>query len=409
MTRETAMPDTICIAHIDDFQSLVAGQLSTVVDPMVFRAGEVFLQGRKGLQGSLSEEGAWDFLDKNLEALRFFFDALILNERLPVFNYSDTFDHEANFDARAFRVLRDASKQEVLTPVEVQYDVYMAVKRNAVERLEKKICRPGDQTTPWIDADLAESIIRELSQSAYRWEIGLGSPRIEAELKTDQDRALARFLLGGMVFGQYADLMDSEHWLQPKRSRLFVQATVERDATKSEDERRLFERLGSQYRLPFGRAWQPTFMHYILARADKREDIPTLVARLRHSGAVRDYRAWRHTAIGEWRRKGGISQESLATIHRLRMALAGEGITDQMGETSVSWVETAGALAAATEPTMAVVAGVAKTVIKTAPPAWDYVQGLLPGRRHVKLLAESIRLRQQYPHIEKAVKTLWNE
>lgn len=405
--------NTIRIERFDDFAMLARDRLGTVVDPMVFRAGELFLRGRKGLrqqprQLPLDDEAAWDFLDKNLEALRFFFDVLVLHEHLPLFNYSDTFDRDANFDERSLAVINQASQDAVLVPVNVQYGTYAAVKMRAVEKLGEHLARAGGDTRAWADPALASSIARELSRSGYRWEPR--SPEIEAELATEQDRVLVRFLLGGMIFGQYADLMDSEHWLQPKRARLFVRATIDGGPVPLDDERQLFERLGTQYRLPFGRRWQPTFLHYILARANTRADIPGIVAKLRKSGAVKDYRAWRARAIAEWQRKGGISAETEDVVKGIKAALGAQGVgVEDVQDATVAWVDTAAAAAAAPEPTAALVGGAAAAVLKTAPPAWDFVRGLWPGRRHVKLLAESLRMRQHYPQIERAVATLWND
>jgi hypothetical protein len=107
-----------------DWQRLIERNLTTVLDPMVYRAGEIFLRGRSGRAlGNapavpLQEQRAWDFLDKNLLALGFFFDALILNEHLPIFNYGDTFDMHLNFEQRSFAAFNEAD-QAIIEPVDV--------------------------------------------------------------------------------------------------------------------------------------------------------------------------------------------------------------------------------------------------------------------------------------------------
>ena len=124
----------------DDWHRLIERNLTTVLDPMVYRAGEIFLRGRSGraLGNSpaipLDETRAWDFLDKNLLALGFFFDAVILNERLPIFNYGDTFDMHLDFDQRSFAALNDAD-QPAIEPVDVTGGAYRLIKEEALAAL----------------------------------------------------------------------------------------------------------------------------------------------------------------------------------------------------------------------------------------------------------------------------------
>jgi hypothetical protein len=70
---------------------------------------------------------------------------------------------------------------------------------------------------PRIKADMVNDILRELAAAEYKWE-----PRLEEldkVLPSDQERMLAKFLLGGMIFGAYAQILEGEHVIQPKRSR----------------------------------------------------------------------------------------------------------------------------------------------------------------------------------------------
>lgn len=409
MTQERA--DRIVIEHVDDFKILVDQKLSTVVDPMVFRAGEIFLRGLAALnrgddQSSLTRDGAWEFLERNIPALGFFIDAAILNERLPLFNYAETFEHDKNFDARSFAAINEEAKESVLMPVDVSFGIYLDIKKTVIKQLEQRLDQGGPAGGKWVDPDLAKSIVSELSQSDYRWDLSLGAV-IEDALPTHQDRQIGRFLLGGMIFSQYADYMQSEHWLQPKRSKLFAQAMT--GATHIEDEQQLFEWLSQQFKLPFCKTMQPTFLHLVLSKAKKRSDIPKIIARLRESGAVKDYRGWRAQALEEWRTRGGISEHSVKTIKDLKGALTDKGINaDEVREAGIAWVETAAAAAAASgEPTATMVAGVATAALKTTAPAYGFIKSILPGHRHVKLMADSIHLRELYPRIERSVKTLW--
>jgi hypothetical protein len=222
---------------------------------------------------------------------------------------------------------------------------------------------------------------------------------LEALLPSELDRRLGRFILGGMIFGQYADRMQSEHWLQPKRASLFVQATTGGGAPNRDDERKLFESLAKEFNLPALNTWQPTFLHYVLEHAETLRDIPRMVNRLRKSGAVRDYRAWRTQALNEWRSSGGLTQQSLRTVDRLKTVLTTRsGSFAATADAGVALVETA----VKQSPESA-----AKAVAKTAP-LFHWVLNALPGRRHVKLLADSAHARGRYPHIERRVRSLWD-
>ena len=368
---------------------------------MVFRAGEIFLRGRSGnALGNapvlpLDASRAWDFLDKNLLALGFFFDALILNERLPIFNYGDTFDMHLNFEQRVFAAFNDAD-QPAIEPVDVTWSAYVPIKEKALAALQTRLLGGSKIDGPWLPRAEAQLIIAELSHVEFQWDIGLG-PQLTDLLPTDLDRRLGRFLLCGMIFGEYADRMQSEHWLQPKRASLFVQATTGGGSGRK-DEQELFEWLAKTYQLPALSCWQPTFLHLVLERAKSLSDIPGIVNKLRKSGPVQDYRAWRTQALHEWKHQGGLSEKSLRSVERLRHALmASMDNVAAAADAGVAWVET---LAKQSPETAA------KAVAKTAP-LFGWVLNEIPGRRHIKLLANSTHARGRYPHIERCVRSLW--
>jgi hypothetical protein len=52
-----------------------------------------------------------------------FFDRLVLDERLPVFNYGDTFDHKLDFEQRAFNRINDHDDGGLLD-VDVRFEAW---------------------------------------------------------------------------------------------------------------------------------------------------------------------------------------------------------------------------------------------------------------------------------------------
>ncbi len=88
----------------------------------------------------------------------------------------------------------------------------------------------------------------------------------------------------------------------------------------------------------------------------------------------------------------------MKTIERLRNALTTNGSNFAgTGDAGVAWVETAVKWSADSA---------AKAFVKTAP-LFSWVLDALPGRRHVKLLANSLHAKGRYALIERSVKSLW--
>jgi len=68
--------------------------LNVVVDPMVFRTADVFLRGLKGVTQSPElkhPETMWKAISNNIGSLCAFFDILVLEKRLPMYDYNITF------------------------------------------------------------------------------------------------------------------------------------------------------------------------------------------------------------------------------------------------------------------------------------------------------------------------------
>lgn len=197
--------------------------LDTVVDPMIIRAGELFLQGA-------GDEETWAFLSSNLHGVGMFFDTLVVRERIPVFDYGDTYDMSLS-PLHVFDLVN--INDEILVPVSVGYEAYGEVKRAALGEVAALYEGPRA-----IERGLADSIGRELSAADYRWNPSLGE--LESRLASDEERRIAKFMLGGLIFGGYAQILGGEHLLQPKRSRLFLAAALRAPSADHELEQALF-------------------------------------------------------------------------------------------------------------------------------------------------------------------------
>ena len=127
---------------------------------MVLRCGEFFL---KGAAGVLDAQQVWDLLSRNVHSIGMFFDAIILQDRIPVFNYGDTFDSGLNFEGRTLSAVN--RNGPVLEQVDVQYQPYMQVKSSVLATLAELYSGP-----PRIQPEMVNDIILELAAAEYRWQ-----------------------------------------------------------------------------------------------------------------------------------------------------------------------------------------------------------------------------------------------
>lgn len=181
--------------------------LDVVPDPMVLRTGEMFVLGRSGVQQmGLDPDEAWKSLDRNLGSLFAFFDLLLTRERIPLIEYWHTF-------ANSLPELLG----ELVVPVTIAYEIYDEVRAEVVDKLR---CRQG----LLLDDGLVREINEELTAYAWEWQ-----PQVDLEQADEATLRAAGFLVGGLVFGSYAAATGADHVLQPKRSRLMLEASAPPD------------------------------------------------------------------------------------------------------------------------------------------------------------------------------------
>ena len=370
------MPMTV--QHQTDWPS-VAALGGSVMDPMIVRCGELFLRGAAGAR---APQAAWDLLSRNIMAIGTFLDRIILEPRLPIFNYADTFDHGQNFDQRAFA--RVNASEEVLVDVSVAYNQYQAVKSAALAEV-LKLYASGHTSA---EEEAARSRIdMELVAAGYAWYPDLGP--LATPLSDDQ-RRLASFLLGGMVFGGYAQLMGAAHFMQPKRSRLFLALSLGMSAEHTAEEH-LFRALASTLDLPSAEVpFVPSFFPLLLHESSGPAELLDRAIAMRSAPEVVDYRAWLTAALADFSANGRIGltyQRDVATIAtRIRRRLDGAPWPDAQPSVTAVNVDL-------TKPMKA---------------AWGWVVERLPGTRHHKLLSRALLTHASYVELDRRVKTVWS-
>jgi hypothetical protein len=219
-------------------------------------------------------------------------------------------------------------------------------------------------------------------------------------LASEQENQLARYILGGLIFGAYAQAAGADHLMQPKRSRLFLALSLHRSTARTAEEI-LFSKLGELLARPVADVpYTPTFLPLLLARASGPAEVLRLALELRKSGEVRDYRSWLLAALSDFDANGRIAIERIRevdTIERaIRRRLAGLPLP------SIEIKTTVAAIAGGTAPVPSVDLG------QPIAAAWGWLMSQLPGRRHRKLLTRAVIADREYVEIDRRLRTVWS-
>ena len=276
----------------------VALKPPVIVDPMIYRLGEMFLAGNPTRDVDTSD-GCWKPISQDVGGLVSFFDLLVLYDKLPAFNYADTFDSQLNFADQLQALVNNQLK--VIQHVDVSYNAYMASKDAALRALTERIQNNHGTLVP---RTLAADLRSELTTLEYKWTPSLGE--LEDGLD-DETRMVARFLLGTLVFSTYAQQSGAPQILSAKRSRLFTASSLAAPHSGADVEdalydelRRRFSTTGTQWR-DRQAPWTPSFLPWILSEIDpvrtRPVDLLERVFELRGRGVVAEYRETRTRAL----------------------------------------------------------------------------------------------------------------
>lgn len=195
-----------------------------VPDPMILRAGEIFLNGvSSGETLDRKDTQVWRALEENLGGIFDFFDILVTRDTIPLINYEDTFDPQTT-DQPIAELLGERARK-----VKIEHGVYHAVKHGALRSLARCQIR---QLSGFAD------VLGEMDALRYDWRPSLDwpgrDPLIDGGIPAirgadDSAMHIARFLLGGFIFGGVAQASRTTHYIQPKRARLFLGMTLAPD------------------------------------------------------------------------------------------------------------------------------------------------------------------------------------
>ncbi len=287
------------IYGLEAWDHLRQRNLGIVIDPLVFRLGQFFLEG--GSEAGADKDRRWRAIESDIGALVNFFDLIVLHDQLPAFNYHDTFDARLDFGDRLGAVL-NASGDKTLVHVDVEHHMYRAAKEAAIDQLRKRLT-----AGPFVPKTTADEILATLDAIQYEWEPSL--EQLETELPTPDQARLARFLLGQLVFAGYAQQTGAPHILAPKRSLMLVAVGLRTVDTGETSEAAIYKELGRRCRdagagwrsdkLP----WTPSFLPFLLKQMNRYREGPDVLLQrakdLRSSPAIKKYRELRDELVSE--------------------------------------------------------------------------------------------------------------
>jgi hypothetical protein len=407
--------DRIYVQCEKDWSLLLDRGLTTVVDPVVFRTGDVFLRGRKRIAETAPDKNAeelWNALETNIGSLAAFFDMLVLRPQLPIFDYEHTFpvwDGE-NWQGRAELIdMCNQGNEPVLVPITVQGDAYETVRKAAIDELARMGPLSGDvdatqerkraHDLPDPQSELGRAIVQELSAFDYEWRPEV--PGLEAQMPDSPMRVLGTFMYGGLLFGGYAQQLGGDHVLQPGRAKLFLEMTLHQSRSLNED--LIFERaFPVAQESPFGleRVVElprtPTVLPFLLTFGDRTpSQLLERALALRSDSAVKQLREYLKT-IGSQLNKGFLSPGTEAELKELgtaaRRSLRPKGDIDIDLELRID---------------AAVVPGAGIGAKVNPARLWGWTLSQLPSRRYRKLLMRMAIARRSYFDISQHVKRIW--
>ncbi len=393
------------IVDIDEDWQRVASVGGPVVDPMILRCGDIFLRGaavspyeileQRG-NTKVTQHDVWQVLDVNLKALATFFDRIVLDEKIPIFDYTQSFLVDPSFDRTSLGLVNQGG-DEVLVEVQVNYDIYSKVKAAAEEQLAV-LYGPGGYSPT---ADEADKILGELATSGYTWYPDIpGFERgnalsIEQQRDFERARQLAGYILAGLIFGAYAAKAGVDHLMQPKRSSLFLATSFKKYGPRSE-EQNLFDEFNNlpsikKAEIPF----TPTFFPLLLRDSKNPQEMIAKALKLRKSSEIREYRDWLRAVLNDFSRNGAISMEVTSEVQSILDGVRRKSEAFHFPKIEFTWkiLELA--------PELSIEINQALEV------PWGWFVERLPGKRYRKLLGRALIVDYEYRNLERRANTVW--
>jgi hypothetical protein len=313
------MPDELTYLDLppdtNEWQKLFAAAgVDCVMDPMVARAADLFIGGpdycRQMTQ--TAPDDLWPAMQNNVDAILAFFHILMTRDRIPLIDYGDTFSSRLDEWLGSSIILRTSAAS-----------AYPEVKTKALQRLS--IVAANFPRGKSLDLD------KELLAVGYFWQ-----PNLDGLPVVPEATAAAQFVLGGMVFGAYADAAFADHVLQSKRLQMMTDLENGMPAVPDDwqtQERALFAKIAeiaNQDRSLTAKdeiAVPNVLLHLLADRRKSPRALLDQALEMRDSSAGRSYRAFHKRLRDAWhdgRRDDEAERQIDAVATELKQRISGE-------------------------------------------------------------------------------------
>jgi hypothetical protein len=393
--------------------------LDCIPDPMIIRTAELFLNGQSGC-ARLGTDAVWQTIESNLHGLLTFFNMLMTRPAIPLVDYFETIRQDESMwplaDQNILALFHPLDK-ELIIQVSVSQEPYVEIRNAAWQNLKKLELESA------AEHDVSD-VTGQMAAYQYDWHPSLG------DVAVPENRVpLARFLLGGLIFGAYAQAADADHVIQNKRSQLFLALTRPGAGGKMrsyQQEEDLFGKL----REVCARADMvhfsdlpalPSILADILLRKPRITRVSEILPRameIRESRAGKAYRAWfklLRTALGDGQyatdAEHEIEEVHKEAEHRLKDEYPKWGMsftpTASMGASITLSAKVPGA-SAETKASLGDIK-LEGEKMRLAIPDWirNMVIDHLPFRRHRKLLLRSALAQAEFKDVSARLKEIW--
>jgi hypothetical protein len=327
-----------------------------------------------------------------------FFDALILSDRLPIIDYGITFEPpDPEIDAyELYQLCNQHSADPLLINVHVMAAASHEMRQAALAELR-------GHSSP-IPADLATSVLQELSAFDYGWRPYLED--LEQDTADEAMLTLKRFMYGHLLFTAYAQMSGAAHLVQPKRSRLYLAMSLGASSAAYRAETALFDKLDAIFNQaldpPKELADLPPFLPYLLSKDPRNlTELLQTAIHLREEGEVRDYRALRTKILRDWRDKGRRFDDLVIEKELQKIKAAVRRKLQTGGDASVG--------ATISVKFLPIPSVEVQSLPLQIAPLWGWILQQLPGRRYSKLLTRMMLASESYERIDRHLYTLWRQ
>jgi hypothetical protein len=385
----------INIGTFDEWKQFRAKDLDTIVDPMVFRAADIFLRGSSTASETLpigNSKEIWQALSGDISSVQAFFDQLILADRLPLIDYGITFDSALSYDIPwVCQIVNEELQDRVIYTVHVHDQVSKQARVSAMAAMKNR---------PEPSPELRKGIIDQMTALDFTWRPDL--PDLDPlPSASEDDFKLARFLYGGLIFSAFCQMSGSSHVLQGNRGRLLTSLAIDLPCATKEQEESLLAELNRRIQL------QPEYREIrieslssflpLLLKSDPKSPLGLLdsAKKLRSDAMITEYRDWRRELLHDWVDKGRIREENEKKIMRVAQKIRDRFRLDQRLD-----------LEFGIDPNLAVSI---KTQVPVGP-IWGWILENLGGRRYMKVLANMTAAGREYPQgLGRDLEKIWNK